>query len=129
MENFPGFTNQGIPFEGNPGPFPAFGNVGTPYMATFSLLGLAFGLPIWLFSTLVVPSALTYVQMSPSPEQHHVDYNVDPSPSSPISSPCSSSSPGESMDSNNLEAKKKNKRMKKMNQNKQGETKQPFLPM
>ena len=35
MEKIPEFTNQGIPSDGIPGPFPSFGNAGTPYMATF----------------------------------------------------------------------------------------------
>ena len=43
MATFPKFTNLGIPFEGNPGPFLAFGNVGAPYMETFSLPGLTIG--------------------------------------------------------------------------------------
>ena len=59
---------------------------------------------------------------SPPPEQHqpHVDPKVDPLFSLPISSPRSSSSPGESLDSSNQEAKKKKKRMTKKKINKQG---------
>lgn len=58
---------------------------------------------------------------SPPLEQHqpHVDPKVDPFPSSPIvSSSLSSSSPGESLDFGNQEAKKKKKRTKKKKQNK-----------
>ena len=62
METFPEFSNQGIPSDGNPSPFPPFGNVGAPYMATLSLLGLTTGLPIWLFSTSVVLSVLATIQ-------------------------------------------------------------------
>ena len=43
METFPEFTNQGLSSDGNPGPFPAFGNVGAPYMATLSLPRLTSG--------------------------------------------------------------------------------------
>ena len=68
METFPEFTNQGIPSEGNPGPFPAFGNVGAPYMATLSLPQLTVGFPVWLFSTSVVLSITPSVQPSPPPE-------------------------------------------------------------
>ena len=40
MATNPESTNQGIPFDGNPSPFPPFGNIGAPYMATLSLLDL-----------------------------------------------------------------------------------------
>ena len=112
MEIFPQFTNQGIPSEGNPGPFPTFGNVGAPYMATLSLPGLTLGFPVWLFSTSVVSSALAFVQSSPPPKQRHVDSKVDLSPSSPISLSASSTSPGESLYSSNQVAKKKKKKKK-----------------
>ena len=46
MATFLEFTNEGIPSEGNPGPFPAFGNVGAPYMATLSLPGLTVGFSV-----------------------------------------------------------------------------------
>ena len=51
-------TNQGIPFDGNPSPFPPFGNIGAPYMATFSLPGFTIGLPVWLFSTSLVKNVV-----------------------------------------------------------------------
>ena len=101
MATFLEFTNQGIPFEANPGPFPAFGNVGAPYMATLSLPGLTVGLPVWLFSNFVVSSVPSTIQSSPLLEQLHVDYKVDLSPSSPISLSSFSTSPGESLDSSN----------------------------
>ena len=97
MEMFLEFTNQGIPLDGSPGPFPSFGNVSAPYMAMLSLPGLTIGLPVWLFSTSMVSSFQTSVQPSPSPEQHHVDSKVNLSPSSPIFSPSSSTSLGESL--------------------------------
>lgn len=110
MANFLKFTNPGIPSYGNPGNFPPFGNVGAPYMATLSLPGLTVGLPIWLFSTSLVPIVSTVGQSVPPPEQHHVDSKVDLSPSSPVSASSSSTSPGESLDSSNQVAKKKNKK-------------------
>ena len=101
METFPEFINQGIPSNGNPGHFPSFGNVGTPYMETLSLLGLTVGFPIWLFSTSVVPNVSATVPSIPLPKQHHVDSEVDLSPSSHISSSSSSTLLGESLDLSN----------------------------
>ena len=101
MTTFLEFTNQGIPFKGNLNPFPAFGNVGAPYMATLSLPRLTAGLPVWLFSTSVVLSVAPTVQPSPPPEQHHVDSKVDLSASSHLSSSSSSTFLGESLDSSN----------------------------
>ena len=113
MATFPEFTNPGIPSEGNPGHFPPFGNVGAPYMATLSLSGLTVGLPVWLFSTSMVSNVSTIGQSVLPPEQHHVDSKVDLSPSSPVSTSSSSTSPGESLDSSNQVAKKKKKKTKK----------------
>ena len=113
MATFPKFTNQGIPSEGNPGPFPPFGNVGAPYMATLSLPGLTVGFPVWFFSTSMVPNVPATVQSVPLPEQHHVDSKVELSPSSSVYASSSSTSPGESMDLSNQVAKKKKKTKKK----------------
>ena len=114
MATFLEFTNQGIPSEWNPGPFPPFGNVGAPYMATLSLPGLTVGLPVWLFSTSVVSSVLTAIPSTPPLEQCHVDLKVDLSPSSLVSSSSSSTSPSESLDSITQVAKKKKKKKEKM---------------
>ena len=46
MTTFPESTNQGFPSYGNPSPFPSFGNVAAPYMATLSLPWLTIGLPV-----------------------------------------------------------------------------------
>ena len=113
MATFSEFTNQGIPSEGNLGHFPPFGNVGAPYMATLSLPGLTVGLPVWLFSTSVVPDVSVTGQSVPPPEQQHVDPKVDLSPSSPVSASSSSTLPGESLDSSNQVAKKKKKKTNK----------------
>ena len=101
MANFSNLTNQGIASNGNPGLFPPFGNVSAPYMATLSLPGLTVGLPVWLFSTSVVPIVSATGQSAPPPEQCHVDSKVDLSPSSPVSVSSSSTSPSESLDSSN----------------------------
>ena len=70
-------------------------------METLSLPGLTVGLPVWLFSTSVVPNVPATVQSVPLLEQHHVDSKVDLSPSSPVSASSSSTSPSESLDSSN----------------------------
>ncbi|CAA3032932.1 Hypothetical predicted protein, partial [Olea europaea subsp. europaea] len=82
-------------------------------METLSLLGLTIGLPVWLFSTSLVPTISAAGQSVPPTEQPHVDSKVDLSPSSPFSTSSSSTSPSESMDSGNLMAKKKKKTKKK----------------
>ena len=105
-------TNQGIPFDGNPSPFPPFGNIGAPYMATLSI-----GLPVWLFSSSLVQNVMISLQSSTPPtiqNQPPVDPKVDPLPSSLfVSSSPSSSSPGESIGISNQVAKKKKKGKKK----------------
>ena len=82
-------------------------------MATLSLPGLTIGLLVWLFSTSVIPSVSTSALSSPSFESCHDDSKADPSPSSLIYSPSSSTSPCESIKSSNQEATKKKKKMKK----------------
>ena len=113
MATFPGFTNLSSPPDGNPGHFPPLGNVGAPYMATLSLPGLTVRLPVWLFSTSLVPAVSAANPSVPPPEQHHVDPKVDLSPSTPTSTSSSCTSPGEILDSNNQVAKKKKKKTKK----------------
>lgn len=113
METFPESTSQGFPSNGNPCIFPSFGNVGAPYIVTLSLPGLTIGLLVWLFSTSVVPSILTPLQIFPSFESYHDDSKVDLSPSSPVSSSSPSTLPGESLKSSNQEAKKKKKTMRR----------------
>jgi len=110
MATFLESTSQGFPSNGNPSPFPSFGNVGASYMMTLSLPRLTIGLPIWLFSTSVIPSVPTPTPPSPSFESHHVDSKVDLFPSSLVSSSSSSTLLGESLKSNNLEAKKMKKK-------------------
>jgi len=107
MATFPGFTNPGIPSDGNPGHFAPFGNVGAPYMATLSLHVLTVGFPVWLFLTSLVPTVSTSGSSVPPPKQHLVDSKVDLPPSSPVSTSSSSTLPGESLDSSNQVAKKK----------------------
>jgi len=42
----PESIDQGISFDGNPSPFPPFGNIGAPYMGTLSLMGLTICFPV-----------------------------------------------------------------------------------
>jgi len=58
MVTNPNSTDQEIPFDGNPSPFPPFGNIGAPYMATLSIPRFTIGLPVWLFSTFLVQNAM-----------------------------------------------------------------------
>jgi hypothetical protein len=128
MVSIPGMTNEGTPAPGEPFVFPSYGNIGHPHIATLSLPGLTIGLPVWLFSTQVIPNAVSYSVVSTSPQEHQP--HVDPSPSSPVisSSPSSlarspsisSSSSSESSEASNLVNKKKKKRKNKKKKIKKG---------
>jgi hypothetical protein len=117
MASIPEMTNEGTPTPGEPFVFPSYGNIGPPHIATLSLLGLTIGLPLWLFSTQVIPNAVSSSVISTSPQEHQP--HVDPSPYSPIrysspyslarSSSISYSSPSESSQDSNLLDKKKKK--------------------
>ena len=88
--------------------FPSYGDVGPPLMATLSLLGLTIELPVWLFSSPVIPSTL--VASNPNPSSQENQPHVDPSPSSPdVYSPVSPSSPIESCNTSSQVDKKKKK--------------------
>jgi len=105
-------TNQGNPSDGNPCPFPSFGNVGAPYMEMLSLPGFTIGFSIWLFSTPMVLNTQTDPQLgSPPPEPYRplVNLKIDPLPSSHVrSSSYSYSLFGENMQvSNQVDKKKK----------------------
>ena len=110
-------TDQGIPFDGNPSPFPPFGNFCAPYMATLSLPGFTIGLPVWSFSTSLDKNVVISPQSSTPPigqNQPQVDPKVDPLPSSSVvSSSPSSSSPSEIIGTSNEVDKKKKKGKKK----------------
>jgi hypothetical protein len=114
MASVPGMTNEGTPFPGEPFVFPSYGNIGPPYIATLSLPGLTIGLPVWLFSTLVISNAGASDVSTPPTHQPHVDL----SPSSPVRSPSiSPSSPSESSQaSSQIDKKKKKQKEKKKNQ-------------
>lgn len=85
-------TNQAIPLGGNPSPLSSWGDIGSPYMATLSLLGIIIFIPIWLFLTSVVQNTVIHQQSNQQPD----DTEVAPSPSTLFISPSpSSSSPGE----------------------------------
>jgi hypothetical protein len=118
MASVPGMTNEGTPAPGEPFVFSSYGNIGPPHLATLSLPGLTIGLPVWLFSTQVIPNAVSASVVSTSPQEHQP--HVDPSLSSPIrsSSPSSlarspfisSSLSSESSEASNPVNKKKKKR-------------------
>ena len=76
-------TNAGIPLGGNPSPFSSWGDIGSPYMATLSLLGITIGLPLWLFSTSVIQNTTIPQQSNQKPD----DTEVIPSPSTLFVSP------------------------------------------
>jgi hypothetical protein len=59
MAPVPGMTNEGTPAPGEPFVFPSYRNIGPPHISTLSLLGLTIGLPVWLFSTQVIPNAVS----------------------------------------------------------------------
>jgi hypothetical protein len=128
MASVPKMTNEGTSALGEPFVFPSYGNIGPPHIATLSLPGLTIGLPVWLFSTQVIPNAVSASVTSTSPQEHQP--HVDPSPSSPVrsSSPSSlamspsisSSSSGESSEASHPMNKKKKKRKIKKKKDKQG---------
>jgi hypothetical protein len=128
MASVPKMTNEGTSAPGEPFVFPSYGNIGPPHIATLSLPGLTIGLPVWFFSTQVIPNAVSASVISISPQEHQP--HVDPSPSSPVrsSSPSSfarspsvpSSSSSESSEPSNSVNKKEKKRKNKKKNNKQG---------
>ena len=124
MATFYKSTNQENPHDGNPSPFPSFGNVGAPCMATLSLPSFTIGFSVWLFSASLILSVQTAFQpSSPPPKQHqpHVDPKVDPFPSSLVQS--SSSLSNEILQVSNQVDKKKQKRKIKKKKNMRGKTK------
>jgi hypothetical protein len=110
MASVPRMTNEGTPAPGEPFVFPSYGNIGPPHISTLSLPGLTIRLPVWLFSTQVIPNEVSASVTRTFPHEHQP--HVDPSPSSPVrsSSPSSlarspslsSSSSSESSEASNL---------------------------
>ena len=95
-----GTTNQESPLPSMYFVFPPYGDVGPPLMDTLSLPRLTIGLPVWLFSSLVIPCTLVSSDPNPSSQEHQT--HVDPSSSSPdVSSLVSPSSPVESCSTSN----------------------------
>jgi hypothetical protein len=128
MASVPRMTNEGTPFPGEPFVFPSYENIGPPHIATLSLPGLTIGLPVWLFSTQVIPNAASASVVRTFPQEHQP--HVDPSPSSPVrsSSPSSlarsssllSSSLSEISEAINPVNNKKKKMKNNKKKNKQG---------
>ena len=118
MASVPRMTNEGTPALGETFVFPSYENIGPPHISTLNLPGLTIGLPVWLFSTLVISNAVSASVTRTSLQEHQP--HVDPSPSSPVrsSSPSllvrspsiSSSSLSESSEASNPVNKKKKKR-------------------
>jgi hypothetical protein len=117
MASVPRMTNEATPSLGEPFVFPSYKNVGPPYIATLSLPGLTIGLPVWLFSTLVILNVASDSIVSTPPQEHQP--HVEPSPSSLVrySFP---SSPSEIYEASNPVDKKKKKMKIKKKINKQG---------
>jgi hypothetical protein len=123
-------TNEGTTLPREPFVFPSYGNIGPPHIATLSLPGLTIGLSVWLFSTQVIPNAVSALVVNTFPQEHQP--HVDPSSSSPVipsspsslarSSSISSSSLSENSQASNSMNKKKKKRKNKKKKNKQGST-------
>jgi hypothetical protein len=115
MESTPESTNGGTPSPREPFTFPYFGNIGPPYIATLSLLGLTIGLPVWLFPTPVILNIPNTSDVSTPPT--HQPY-VEFSPSSPIKSPSfPPSSPSEISKASSQDDQKKKKRKEKKKKN------------
>ena len=111
-------TNQDTPLPSMYFVFPPYGDVGPPLMGTLSLFGLTIGLPVWLFSSPIIPC--TSITSDPNPLSREHQHHVDPSPDLPHeSSPLSPSSPVEICStSSQVDKKKKKKRKIKKNKKK-----------
>jgi hypothetical protein len=119
MASVPGMTTKGTPAPGEPFFFPSYGNIGPPHISTLSLPGITIGLPVWFFSTQVIPNVVSASVTSTSPQEHQP--HIDPSPSSFAMPPSVSSSlSGESSEVSNLVNKKKKKRKIKKKKYKRG---------
>ena len=110
MGDSPGTTSQKNPFQGLSFVSPPCGDVFPPFMATLSLPGLIIGLPIWLFSNIVIPNTPLVSDHAPFPHENHPHVNPSPSSSNVESVSLSSSSPVENSDVSKRAGKKKLKR-------------------
>ena len=108
-----GTTSQENPFQGMSFVSPPYGDVGPPFMATLNLPRLTIGLPVWLFSNLVIPNA-SFVSY-PIPLLHENQPHVNPSLSSSNveSTSLSSSSSVETFEVSKRVGKKKTERKDK----------------
>ena len=125
MASHSSITNQETPLPSMSFVFPPYGDVGPPLMATLSLPGLTIGLPVWLFSSPVIPC--TPVSPDPNPSSWENQPHVYPSPSSSPSPPDVSSAisptlPFEICTTSSQVDKKKKK-------NKQTTKSQPITPL
>jgi hypothetical protein len=106
MVSVPETTNGATPAPGEPFVFPSYGNVVPPYITTLSLPGLTIGLPVWLFSTLVISNAGDLDVSTPPTHQPHVNLSPYLSVRSPSISPFSPSEISQA--SIQIDKKKKN---------------------
>ena len=70
MGDFPGTTSQENPFQGMSFVSPPFGVVGPPFMVALNLPKLTIGLPVWLFSHIVIPNEPFVSDPGPFPHEH-----------------------------------------------------------
>ena len=107
-----GTTSQENPFQGMSFVSPPCEDVGPPFMATLNLPGLTIGLPIWLFSIMVIPNASIALDLNSLLREHQ--HCVDTSPYFPHGSyPLSPSSLVESRNTTNQVIKEKKRKIKK----------------
>jgi hypothetical protein len=115
-------TNEATPALGEPFVFPSYRNVVPPYITTLSLPGLTIGLPVWLFSTLLISNAPSASDVSTPPtHQTHVKF----SPSSPVKSPSLSPSSPSEISKESSQVDKKKKKQKEKNKKNPKRTKSP----
>ena len=109
MGNSPGTTSQETPFQCMYFVSPPCGDVGPPFMATLNLPELTIGLPVWLFSNLVIPNAPFLLDHGPLLHENQPHVNPSPSSSNVESNSLSSSSHVEKSDVIKWVGKKKMK--------------------
>ena len=113
MGDSPGTTSQENPFQGMSFVSPACRAVGSPFMDTLNLPILTIGLPVWLFSNIVITNSSFVSDPILLPHEHQPHVNPSPSSLNVESISLSSSSHVENYDVSKWEGKKKTKRKAK----------------
>ena len=75
MGDCPRTTSQENPFQGMYFVSPPCGAIGPPFMDTLNLPILTIGLPVWLFSNIVIPNASFVLDLGPLPHEHQPHVN------------------------------------------------------